>query len=323
MASLRNRMESTLHNMYRQGKGVPKAQDPQHRYIHSRRTLKTYLQQVSLYADWLRTQGVKSRAKEEEAVAHIQAYLDDLTAQGKSPHTVHTAAAAVCKALGESMGDYDKPLRDSAPRKGREAAASMAGRHDGNMDDARYCRLVSFARVVGLRRAEYAQLRGRDLVCKDGRYYVHVLHGKGGREQWQLIDDDDVPIVKECFAGIGSDELVFSPEDMRNKLNLHLFRREQAQEMYSRYMARMEEDSAYREELIRDLKQAFAGAGKDWRRSKDMRLLDTPYFTRRAIRRDMRTNDRPLRYDRVALMAVSVFHLAHWRADVTVSNYMR
>lgn len=54
-----------------------------------------------------------------------------------------------------------------------------------------------------------------------------------------------------------------------------------------------------------------------------MRLLDTPYFTRRAIRRDMRTNDRPLRYDRVALMAVSVFHLAHWRADVTVSNYMR
>ena len=110
MASLRNRMESTLHNMYRQGKGVPKAQDPQHRYIHSRRTLKTYLQQVSLYADWLKTQGVKSRAKEEEAVAHIQAYLDDLTAQGKSPHTVHTAAAAVCKALGESMGDYDKAL---------------------------------------------------------------------------------------------------------------------------------------------------------------------------------------------------------------------
>ena len=28
-------------------------------------------------------------------------------------------------------------------------------------------------------------------------------------------------------------------------------------------------------------------------------------------------------YDRLALMAVSVFHLAHWRADVTVKNYMQ
>lgn len=28
------------------------------------------------------------------------------------------------------------------------------------------------------------------------------------------------------------------------------------------------------------------------------------------------------RYNRLALMAVSVFHLSHWRLDVTVTNYM-
>lgn len=199
----------------------------------------------------------------------------------------------------------------------------MAGRQDGDMSDARYQRLVDFARVVGLRRAEYAQLRGRDLVCRDGRYYVHVLHGKGGREQWQLIDKEDVPIVQACFAGIDLDELVFSTEDMKNKLNLHLLRREQAQEMYLRYVERMEENPTYRQELTQALKQAFADAGKDWRKSKDMRRLDTPYFTRKSIRRDMAANARALHYDRVALMAVSVFHLAHWRADVTVANYMR
>ena len=27
-------------------------------------------------------------------------------------------------------------------------------------------------------------------------------------------------------------------------------------------------------------------------------------------------------YNRLALMAVSVFHLSHWRLDVTVTNYM-
>ena len=30
----------------------------------------------------------------------------------------------------------------------------------------------------------------------------------------------------------------------------------------------------------------------------------------------------PLEYDRMALMMTSVFHLSHWRNDVTVINYM-
>lgn len=323
MASLKNRMESTLYMMYRQGKGMPKQNDPQHLYIHSQGTLTTYLRQVGLFAAWLKAHGVKSRAKETEAVAHIQTYLDDLEAQGKRPATVHTAAAAVCKALGQRMEDYRKPLRTAAPKKGRETAASMNGRNDGDMDDPKYQKLVHFARVVGLRRAEYAQLRGRDLVVKDGKHYVHVAKGKGGREQWQLIDEADVPVVRACFAGIAPDELVFQREDLANKINLHRLRREQAQEMYARYVERMEEDPTYREELIREMKETFKAAGKDWRRNKDMQRLDLPYFTRKAIRADMRDKGRAVRYDRVALMAVSVFHLAHWRADVTVCNYMR
>ena len=32
---------------------------------------------------------------------------------------------------------------------------------------------------------------------------------------------------------------------------------------------------------------------------------------------------RPTEYDRVALMCVSVWHLSHWRLDVTVDHYMR
>lgn len=323
MASLKNRMESTLHNMYRQGKGMRKQDDPQHLYIHSQGTLTTYLRQVDLYATWLKARGVKSRAKEAEAVAHIQEYLDDLKTQGKRPATIHTAAAAACKALGQRMEDYRKPLRTAAPRKGRETAISMDGRNDGDMDNPRYQRLVRFAQVVGLRRAEYAQLRGRDLVVRGGKCYVHVVKGKGGREQWQLIDEADVPIVQACFQGVAQDELVFQREDMANKLNLHRLRREQAQEMYARYVERMEADPDYREQLIEEIKQSFRAAGKDWRKNKDMQRLELPYFTRKAIRADMRANGRALRYDRVALMAVSVFHLAHWRADVMVANYMR
>lgn len=323
MASLKNRMESTLYNMYRMGKGQPKNLDPEHKYIHSQGTLTTYLQQVDLFAGWLKAHGVKSRAKEAEAVSHIQEYLDDLEAQGKRPATIHTAAAAVCKALGQRMEDFRKPLRTAAPAKGRKTAPSMEGRHDGDMDDPRYQRLVSFAQVVGLRRAEYAQLRGRNLVVRDGKHYVHVSKGKGGREQWQLIDEMDVPVVQACFRGIKPDELVFQKEDLTNKLNLHKLRREQAQEMYARYVDRMEDNPAYREELTQEIKETFAAAGKDWRKNKDMQRLHIPYHTRKAVRADMRGKGRAVRYDRVALMAVSVFHLAHWRADVTVANYMR
>lgn len=31
---------------------------------------------------------------------------------------------------------------------------------------------------------------------------------------------------------------------------------------------------------------------------------------------------KPTEYNRLALMAVSVLHLSHWRLDVTVTNYM-
>ena len=33
-------------------------------------------------------------------------------------------------------------------------------------------------------------------------------------------------------------------------------------------------------------------------------------------------NGLPVVYDRLAVMAVSVFHLSHWRCDVTVDNYL-
>ncbi len=30
----------------------------------------------------------------------------------------------------------------------------------------------------------------------------------------------------------------------------------------------------------------------------------------------------PVSYDRLAAMAVSIYHLAHWRLDVTIDNYL-
>ena len=55
---------------------------------------------------------------------------------------------------------------------------------------------------------------------------------------------------------------------------------------------------------------------------KDLYDYDDVYVCRGEVKQALLSANKPTVYDRVALMAVSVFHLAHWRPDVTVKNYM-
>ncbi|WP_300272853.1 hypothetical protein [uncultured Oscillibacter sp.] len=326
MANIKHRMQSTLHGLFQKGRGMKKKSDPTHQYIHSRVTLQTYLAEVDRFSKWIKDQGIKMRCSEQEAAKQVPRYLRGLAQAGRSPSTIHTAAAALCKALpgtGLVMADLPHPRRTHAPRKGRAAAPSLRRRSDADAQNPKYRRLVDFAKVVGLRRDEYRNLRGRDLTHIDGHAYVIVERGKGGKTQYQRIDDVDAPLIESYFMGLEQDDPVFSEEEMKNKINLHRLRREHAQEMYRRYLARLEADPTYQGQLLREIKEAFRRAGQDWRRNPDMRRLATPYVCRGHVRESLDEAGRAVAYDRLALMAVSVFHLAHWRADVTVKNYMQ
>ncbi len=326
MANIRHKMQSTLHDLYRKGHGMKKMNDPPHQYIHSRITLQTYLAEADRFAAWLKEQGIKMRCSEQEAAKQVPWYLRYLAQAGRSPSTIHTAAAALVKALpgtGLVMADLPHPRRTHAPKKGRAAAPSLRKRSDADELNPKYRRLLEFAKAVGLRRDEYRNLRGRNLAHIDGHTYVIVERGKGGKMQYQRIDDVDAPLIESYFAGLGPDDPIFLEDEMKNKINLHRLRREHAQEMYRRYLARMEADPDYRGQLLREIKEAFRRAGQDWRRNPDMRRLATPYVCRGHVRRSLDGAGRAVTYDRLALMAVSVFHLAHWRAEVTVKNYMQ
>lgn len=326
MANLKNRMQSTLHALYRKGKGMKRREDPENRYIHSNNTLNVYLRQSAQFADWLKSRGIKSRCSEEDAAKYVQEYVNDLAAQGKSENTIHVAVAAICKALqvpGVEMSAYDKPRRTNPPRKGRGNAPSLAKRGDADLESEKYQHLVEFAKRVGIRRGEYGPLLGRDCVVMDGYTYIIVERGKGGKRQFQRIRMEDADFVRAYFSGLDPEERVFSKAELRNKLNLHALRRQHAQEMYQEYAWRMEREPGYRVQLLAEVRAAFERAGEDWHTNPDMRRIDKPYFCRGSIRRDMSGSGRSIRYDRLALMAVSVFHLAHWRCDVTVANYFR
>ena len=168
MANLKNRLMGHLYEMYRQGKGMKRKDDPENRYIHSHSTMQVYCREVERFTRWLRTQGVKSRCSDQEAAAHVQEYLDTLVEDGKSENSVHVAAAALAKVLhhvGVRMRDLEKPRRTAAPHKGRQEAPSLAGRKDAQMDSEEHERLVRFALAVGIRRSEYEACGEEIFAC--------------------------------------------------------------------------------------------------------------------------------------------------------------
>ena len=76
-----------------------------------------------------------------------------------------------------------------------------------------------------------------------------------------------------------------------------------------------------REKLAEEIRARWAeyNSAREW---KDSVIREKPYYIRGKNKELAIAHGLPLVYDRLALMAVSVFHLSHWRLDVTVSNYL-
>lgn len=150
----------------------------------------------------------------------------------------------------------------------------------------------------------------------------------------QRILPNHLSTVQDVFDGVAPRQKVFSAEEMRNHIDLHAFRAEVAREAYDYYRAMIAEKGA--DCMIEDIKEYFwmyhkkeVGEKGDKRINKQFRELcrdieaDGRRYVVRGINKDRAlASGRPTEYDRVALTAVSVFHLAHWRNDVTVRDYM-
>ena len=102
-------------------------------------------------------------------------------------------------------------------------------------------------------------------------------------------------------------------------------RAENAYKMYEYYKKRIETEKGYAEKLKKELLERwdkfhdFDISGRN-KFIKEMR--NTPYITRASVREVAEANNKPVEYNRLAVMAVSVLQLSHWRANVTISNYL-
>lgn len=299
-------------------------------------TVSVYKHDIKAFAEYTRENGVKSAEAFERSDkrALIQAYADLLLEQGKSPSTIHRYIAPVCKGAGINMADIEKPKR-TIDRITRSRSDTANKQGDIEQSEDRFKRLVDFQAAVGLRRAELGRLKPEDIIqTRDGRVYVHVARGKGGKEQYQAVLPNNIDIVIKTRDTATGDRL-FSREEMNNKIDLHALRADNAKAAYKFYATKLQESPEMRNQYAHILQRYFYEMNGRLRESSPKQ-----YNARLAVfRRDMyqsggfykirgasvdvaKEKGLPLEYDRMALMMTSVFHLSHWRNDVTVINYM-
>ena len=288
-------------------------------------TEKQYRNHAIKFANWCKEQsGCRTL---DECSAHIQDYADFLVAQGKSPSTIHTYLAGICRICGVPLADIQKPIRVVAENTRSRGMKAVDSRTDSSREASP--RLYDFARIVGIRRAEYLHLTPEDLVENDfGNPCILVRKGKGGKRQLQRILPEELPAIKVVFDAPADEQHLFSRDELKNKIDLHHLRAQRAQKMYRYYLDRIETETGYRAQLISEIRHVWeqddeARKSNCYRakRWSDMKVTGN-YILRGNNRKLAKKHGLPLQYDRLSLLAVSIFHLSHWRHDVTVANYL-
>lgn len=307
--------------------------------IQNNRTGTSYKKCIKNFAKWAKENGHKRPEDITKEVVQEYEQCLESNPKGYSPATIHTYLAPVCAATGVPMDQIRKPKRTSGTitrgrdhdAGGRELQQNTQGRRQES--NPKFSRLVALQRVTGIRRAELRRLTGADLIQRGKGFYIIVQRGKGGKRQEQYILPKDVDTVRQIFEGIGPEQKVFSKKEMNNKINLHGFRAQHGKECYEHYVRIISSRPDAADRLRKTLLSRWEAAHERlrmedpaaWQRQRDRFVKDMddrPYVLRGDNASKAVTAGLPVEYNRLALMCVSVFHLSHWRLDVTVTNYL-
>ena len=295
-----------------------------HKQVLSDLTIKSYKAANEKFARFVKSEyGIKTFAKLKEAGTKevVQAYADYLKAEGKTAHTIHTYIAPICKACNLNMDQIEKGKRTSAEiKRGRY----MVERSEREANLGRYKPSVDLQKSLGIRRNELQNLTGGDLVrAKDGRLYVVVKSGKGGKRQLQRVLPQHEKAVLDAFAGKAETERILSSDALSKNINYHGYRSDIAKEAY-RYYCNLSapEREKLRQFLILKYERMGHPSDRALKKFKSEVYNDKPYRLRGENLKLALAKGLPIEYDRLALLGVSVEHLSHWRLDVTINNYM-
>lgn len=208
------------------------------------------------------------------------------------------------------MGDYDHPIRHGVCLKD-DPTKYNTKRGEKTRD---------VGSTTGLRRRELGHLKVDDIKFIDFET-VHIFSvGKGGKH--------NRTVLKGIVAVAKLKEYISRAEKMNNDFlltkaeahvpdGLHYCRAMCAQITYNAVLQEMENDPAKRAEYIQKIKDEFKRCGRKLKEN-----LDKPYCLRGYNKKAAESINKPVVYDRVAAMYVSLFILHHFRTDTTILHYL-
>ena len=300
----------------------------------SNHTKSNYLHACKSFDVWRKDAGLSNKYVRDNPRDAVVQWAEHLRQAGIAQSTIHTMVAGACCGLGIPSNGIVKhgTAMDKTKSLGHSERAQAALKKESNRD------IVRFQEMVGGRRAALSRLTGKCFVYDEsGCPCVFFERDKGGKPHKQRIRLEDVEAVKAYFDAVGPDELLFPKLD--KDLDLHGIRAENARCNYQ-YYAQIASTPEGREQLRQQLWDRYTDPEigcKAWlmARSKGdkakMRKLeyrfkrqmeDGTYYLRGANRQAAIERGRPVEYDRIGLLAVSVFSLSHWRLDVVSKFYI-
>lgn len=301
----------------------------------SNHTKTNYMHACKSFDAWRKETGLSNKYVREHSRESVVQWVAHLEQSGMAQSTQHTMVAGCCIGLGISSAKICRHGNAIQKTKslGNSERAQAAREKKSNQD------VVRFQMMVGGRRAALGRLTGKDFAydCY-GNACVIFRKDKGGKDQYQVLAEGDVDAVKAYFDRCGPDERLFPQID--HDLDLHGLRAERSRQMYQYYRSGLCSTPQGREQLRQQLWTRFtdpeigckawlmAQAKGDKARMRKLeyrfrkQMEDGTYYLRGANRQAAIERGRPVQYNRLALLAVSVFSLSHWRLDVVSKFYI-
>ena len=264
----------------------------------------------------------------EDCENFIQEYIYYLEKQGYTASTIHSYTAPVVLFHGHSLKEFRKPTRHTSEYTKSRSFTKKIPRRDEDVYNPpkKYERSVRFAALIGCRRSELARICGDDLVLDEsGNYAIRLKKCKGGKYQEQRVFECDLPFIKTFFEGVPPDEPIFKKEEISPRISYHFLRAKNAQRAYKIFYE-MTRDPKGREKLEREVRARWNRLNISKKTGKPKylpkRRLQGEYILRGKTRQFALEHGLQIRYDRLCVLAVSIFSLNHWRLDTSIYSYL-
>ena len=286
-------------------------------YIYSYNTMKNYQRIADQYADYLKSHDL-NKITLEEAKDHVQEYLDYLHDEKElSAQSIHTSCAGLCKIFHCTMWEYNIPSRSiSELERGQHTFADMTPQEQ--IEKLKEYPVWQANSILGMRKNELINLRADMIKEKNDRIEIEYV-GKGGKHNRQIFTDKkEIEYIRSLKANKEPLDRIFDKKEVKHTPNLHKARELRCKTVYNRIVSDIEKHGATAEQkYISQIKQSFKDAHKPLRED-----LTTPYIVRGKNRQRLLDDNRPVEYNRIALMIISTQITQHFRSNVTLNYYV-